>query len=165
MIAQYLLVLTTTYLQTATVPPFLSSIILGMIQLATFPVSTPPTILTQLTQPHLSTTTLCSITLGWTPSNPPHLFGYLRSKIIKLLNEAGPGQAMAILSGATRAIRTSLKAGRKFPVYVERTIGMLLSRQLVAPGGVRGLMDNVFGERTGQEAVAGQSLVPFADMG
>jgi hypothetical protein len=80
----------------------------------------------------------------------------MRSKLIKLLNEAGPGQSMAILSGSTRAIRTSAKSGRRFPAYVEKTIGMLLSRQLVAPGGVRGLMDNVFGERTGQEAVAGE---------
>lgn len=56
---------------------------------------------------------------------------------------------------------------RVWPAYVESAIGVLLSAQVQRPGGVRAVMENVFGEAanmTGPEGVEGPKLDHIANV-
>ncbi|KAL1405390.1 hypothetical protein Q8F55_009021 [Vanrija albida] len=125
-----------------------------------------------LAHSHLPPLVLAAVTLGWTPTAPPPTHAALRAKLVSALAGFAPSQAMAALSGALQTIQEGKRKPprgwtRVWPAYVEGAIGTLLSGQMQRPGGVRAVMENVFGEAgnmAGPEAVEGSKLDRIAGL-
>ncbi|CAK9786131.1 hypothetical protein CC85DRAFT_257343 [Cutaneotrichosporon oleaginosum] len=112
----------------------------------------PHTSITQsILSSHLPPLMLAGIVVGWTPSAPPATYSALRAQLLHTLSELSPTQAMGALSTALKIVgagKTRPPKGwtRTWPAYVEGTLGTLLSNQVLRPGGVKAVMENVFGE-------------------
>lgn len=127
----------------------------------------PVTVVTQtLVTSHLPAVLLATITVAWTPTVPPSTHAALRSRLMAALATLSPTQAMGVLSGALKIVQGGKRRPpkgwtRTWPSYVESAIGTLLSSQVLKPGGVKAVMENVFGEAAnmaGPEAVEGPKL-------
>lgn len=135
---------------------------------------TPVTAVTQtVITSHLPAITLATITVAWTPTVPPATHAALRSQLMAVLNNTlSPTQAMGTLSTALKIVQGGKRRPpkgwtRTWPPYVESTIGTLLSNQVLKPGGVKALMENVFGEAVniaGPEAVDGPKLEQISSL-
>lgn len=134
---------------------------------------TPHSTITQtLLSTHLPPLMLASITVGWTPTAPPATYAAVRTQLLHTLASLSPTQAMGALSTALKIVQAGkMKAPkgwtRTWPSYVEGTLGTLLSNQVMRPGGVRAVMENVFGEAGnmgGPEAVDGPKLDQIAGL-
>lgn len=125
-----------------------------------------------LAHSHIAPLTLAAVTLGWTPTVPPPTHAALRSRLVSAISAFPPAQAMASLSAALQTIQAGKRKpprgwARVWPAYVEGAIGTLLSGQVQRPGGVRAVMENVFGEAgnmLGPEAVEGSKLDQIAGL-
>ncbi|BEI84139.1 hypothetical protein CcaverHIS002_0407430 [Cutaneotrichosporon cavernicola] len=111
--------------------------------------------LTNITQSILSSNLpplmLAAIAVGWTPSAPPATYSGLRAQLLHALSALSPTQAMGALSTALKIVgagksRPPKGWTRTWPAYVEGTLGTLLSNQVLRVGGVKAVMENVFGE-------------------
>ncbi|TXT03818.1 hypothetical protein VHUM_04339 [Vanrija humicola] len=125
-----------------------------------------------LAHSQLAPLVLAAVTLGWTPTVPPPTHAALRSRFVSALASFAPSQAMSALSAALQTIQAGKRKpprgwARVWPAYVEGAIGTLLSGQVQRPGGVRAVMENVFGEAgnmAGPEAVEGSKLDQIAGL-
>jgi hypothetical protein len=112
----------------------------------------PHTSITQsILSSHLPPLMLAGIAVGWTPSAPPATYAGLRGQLLHTLSALSPTQAMGALSTALKIVgagksRPPKGWTRTWPSYVEGTLGTLLSNQVLRPGGVKAVMENVFGE-------------------
>lgn len=134
---------------------------------------TPHSTITQtLLSSHLPPLMLASITVGWTPTAPPATYASVRSQLLTTLSLLSPTQAMGALSTALKIVQAGKRKApkgwtRTWPAFVEGTLGTLLSNQVMRPGGVRAVMENVFGEAGnmgGPEAVDGLKLDQIAGL-
>lgn len=133
----------------------------------------PHTSITQtLLSSHLPAVVLASVTVGWTPTTPPATYAHIRTQLLQTLGTLSPTQAMGALSTALKIVQAGknkpLKGWtRTWPAFVEGSLGTLLSNQVLRPGGVRAVMENVFGEAgnmAGPEAVEGVKLDQIAGL-
>jgi hypothetical protein len=114
---------------------------------------------------HLPFILSSSLLLGWCQSFPPPRFLSIRKGVIELLEALAPAECLSML-GAVLSVVTARKkpAGRveildgsgastaspTWPSYVTQTAQVLMGKQLIRTGGVRGLMANVFGATMGK---------------
>ncbi|GMK57294.1 hypothetical protein CspeluHIS016_0401280 [Cutaneotrichosporon spelunceum] len=112
----------------------------------------PHTSITQsILSSHLPPLMLAAIAVAWTPSSPPNIYANLRSQFLQTLSALSPTQAMGALSTALKIVSAGKSRPpkgwtRTWPAYVEGTLGTLLSNQVLRVGGVKAVMENVFGE-------------------
>lgn len=115
---------------------------------------------------HLRTTSAllplitASLLLGWAPAPGPAGYAHLRRTVLLILRALPPAEGFAVLGGVSRLASAPAGQGkqasadrlqaRSWPAYVGRTAQALMARQLAAPGGIRGLMLNLFGAEVGR---------------
>jgi hypothetical protein len=136
------------------------------------PARLPPTSITQtVVTAHLTPIIIATVAVGWTPTAAPPTFSSLRAQLIRALDSLPATNAMASLGTALKMLQTGRTKKpprgwlRPWPGYIEPSIGMLMSAQLQRPGGVKAVMENVFGEASnmlGPEGVDGPKLDQIA---
>lgn len=131
----------------------------------------PPTAITQtIISSHLTPIIIGTVAVGWTPTSPPAAYAPLRAELLRILEGLPPTQAMASLGRSLKLLQSGKKKAprgwvRSWPAYVEGAIGTLMSAQVQRPGGVKAVMENVFGEASnmlGPEGVDGPKLDQIA---
>jgi hypothetical protein len=118
----------------------------------------PYTPITQtLLSAHLSPIFLATVLLAYTPSTPPPVHADLRSSFLETLNGISPTQALGALGGAMQLVQGGKQGPgngwkRRWPDYVEATVSGMMSAQVRRPGGVKAVIENVFGEEGNRSA-------------
>ncbi|KAK4683728.1 hypothetical protein P7C73_g6500, partial [Tremellales sp. Uapishka_1] len=111
-----------------------------------------PTIITQtLLTSHLAPIILSTVLLSYTPTTPPAVHAGLRKTLLAVLASLPPTQSIASLGAVLRLLQLSKNGSargwmRKWPGYIGDAVGALMSAQMRRTGGVRALMENMFGE-------------------
>ena len=107
--------------------------------------------------------------LGWSQSFPPATYSQIRRTFLEYIDSGlAPSESLSALGGL-QTILTS-KPGKEqqtakivaledepvtYPEYARRTVKALMGRQMVRPGGVAGLLGNVFGIGQRKDGKAG----------
>lgn len=115
---------------------------------------------------HLPPVLLSIILLAYTPTTPPSIHAILRASFLKVLATLSPTQCIAAF-GATLKLRARVKRSapgrdqqgwhRNWPGYVYDVSGGMMSSQVRRPGGVKAVMENVFGEAANLSDQSGTS--------
>jgi len=117
---------------------------------------------------HLPFILSSSILLAWNQSFPPARFVSIRKRVIELLEILAPAECLSMLGSVLSIVAARTKpasrvevldgnggstASPQWPDYVKRTAHVLMGKQLIRTGGVKGLMANVFGATMGKNDV------------
>ncbi len=128
---------------------------------------------------HLRTTPIlvpivaAALLLGWARATGPAAYAHLRKATLELLGSLPPAECFALLGNVVRVASVGGRAQQQrvrsaprvellhhgnegdktppsWPVHVLQTAQILMGRQLAAPGGIKGLMINLFGTELGR---------------
>lgn len=124
---------------------------------------------------HLPFILSSAVLLGWCQFFPPSRFLPVRKSIIDLLEILPPSECLSTLGALLGLVTAKRRPTPKleilddsgishthpgWPLYVAQTTQVLMGKQLVRKGGVKGLMANVFGAGMGKnEGTSLMSLV------
>lgn len=131
----------------------------------------PPTAITQtIITAHLTPLLIAAVMAGWTPTAPPATFASIRASLLTALAGLPATQALASLGTSLKLLQSGRKSKprgwvRSWPPYADGALGTLMSGQMQRPGGVKAVMENVFGEAAnllGPEGVDGSKLDQIA---
>jgi hypothetical protein len=89
--------------------------------------------------------------LAYTPSTPPPVHAGLRTTLLETVNGLSPTQSLGALGGAMQVVQGGKKGPgkgwkRRWPDYAEGSLSGMMSAQVRRPGGVKAVIENVFGE-------------------
>jgi hypothetical protein len=126
--------------------------------------------------------------IGWSQAFPPDVFAEIRKGFLIYVDKGlAPSEALATLGGLQTILTSGNRstsssssgggtgagagAGAKivpleedpivYPEYARRTVKALMGRQMVRPGGVAGLLGNVFGFGERKDGKSGDDGEPF----
>ncbi len=116
-----------------------------------------------------------SLILGWCQFFPPTRFLSIRKSIIDLFKFLPPSECLSMLGAVLGLVATKRRPAPKlellddrgvsqsdpgWPSYVGQTAQVLMGKQLVRQGGVKGLMANVFGASMGKNEGTSVEFTP-----
>lgn len=111
--------------------------------------------------------------LGWSQVFPPTVFSGTRKLFLEHLDLGlAPSEALSALGGVQTILTSKSNQSKgsttssakivaiedepvSYPEYAKRTVKALMGRQMVRPGGVKGLLGNVFGVGQRKDGKAG----------
>lgn len=128
--------------------------------------SLPPTVVTQSMSKHLAYVIISTILLSYTPTIPPEVNGPLRRQLATVLGGFPPSRTIQEVSaalahwqkGSTGPKSPPVTFSCKWPVYVKDSLAGLMAHEVRRPGGLRGLMLNLFGENAVMQGATGKSF-------
>jgi hypothetical protein len=114
----------------------------------------PPTVIAQtLVAKHLPCVYLSATLLAYAPTIERPVYRVLRSDLSRTWHKLPPALVISTLGSAIRlrqvkAVSAENKTGwsRKWPTYVPGRLGWQMAAVVRAPGGIRAIMENIFGE-------------------